>query len=124
VLQGTWQVTYTESELVAAGADASELSPGLGNWGQFTLTFRQGHWQQRLLGGDPGVAPNNRLPMYGTYVVTGHQITFYRHDHNYTGSDTEIWGPYTWSVYRDMLTLRGHQGPTGLTVRPWRKTGL
>ena len=130
VLQGTWQVTYTESELVAAGADASELSPGLGNWGHFTLTFRQGHWSQRLIGGDPGAAPNNQLPFYGTYVVRGHQITFYVHSHNYVGSDTQVMGPYIWSVYRDTLTFKkagwsgSTQGPTGLVVRPWRKTGL
>jgi len=122
VLQGTWQVTYTESELAAAGADPSELLPSEGNWGHYTLTFRQGHWWQRLIGGDPGVTRNN-LEEYGTYVIKGHQISFYRHDHDYTGSDTEIWGPYIWSVYRDTLTLNGTQGPTGLTVRPWRKTG-
>jgi TRAP-type C4-dicarboxylate transport system substrate-binding protein len=126
-LQGTWQVTFTESELSAAGADPGELQPGEGNWGQFTLTFRQGHWWQRLIGGDPGAAANN-LEEYGTYVVTGRQITLYRHDHAYTGSDTEIWGPYTWSVYRDTLTLKkatapGVPSPTGLVVKPWRKTG-
>jgi TRAP-type C4-dicarboxylate transport system substrate-binding protein len=121
-LSGTWQVTYTEKELAAAGADPNELVSAEGNWGQFTLTFRRGHWWQRLIGGDPGVTPNN-LEAYGTYVVTGHRITFYRHDH------TEIWGPYFWSVYRDTLTFKrdgwtgGTQGPTGLTVRPWRKTG-
>jgi len=126
-LQGTWQVTYTESDLIAAGADASELGPGLGNWGHFTLTFGQGHWWIRLLGGDPAVAPNN-VYYYGTYMVTGQQITFYRHDHDYPGSDTEVWGPYTWSVYRDTLTFKkagppGDTGPTSLVVKPWRTTG-
>jgi TRAP-type C4-dicarboxylate transport system substrate-binding protein len=127
-LQGTWQVTYTESDLIAAGADSSALGPGLGNWGHFTLTFGQGHWWIRHIGGDPAVAPNN-LYYYGTYVVTGQQITFYRHDHDYPGSDTEIWGPYTWSVYRDTLTFKkagwtgDTQGPTNLVVKPWRTTG-
>jgi TRAP-type transport system periplasmic protein len=126
-LQGTWQVTYTENELIAAGADPSELQPGLGNWGRFTLTLRQGHWWLRLIGGDPGVAPNN-LEESGTYVVTGQQVSFYRHDQDYTGSDTEVWGPYTWSVYRDTLTFKkagppGETGPTSLVVKPWRTTG-
>lgn len=122
-LQGTWQVTYTESDLIAAGADPSELGPGLGNWGHFTLTFGQGHWWMHLLGGDPAVTPKN-LYDYGTYVVTGQQITFYRHDHDYPGSDTEIWGPYTWSVYRDTLTFKkAGGGPTSLVVKPWRTTG-
>src|SRR5215472_1329435 len=104
-LQGTWQVTYTEREVIAAGADPNSLLPSEGNWGHCTLMFRHGHWWQRLLGGDPGVAPNN-LEDYGTYVVTGHQISFYRHDHDYASSDTEIWGPYIWSVYRDTLTFK------------------
>jgi len=61
--------------------------------------------------------------------VIGTKITFYRHDNASPGSNTEIWGPYTWSVYRDTLTFKkdgwtgGTQGPTGLTVLPWRKTG-
>lgn len=127
VVQGTWQVTYTEQQLAAAGADPSELGPSEGNWGHFTLTFRNGHWWERLLGGDPGVAPNNKV-LYGTYVVTGDKISFYRHDHDYAGSDTEVWGPYLWSVYRDTLTFKkpttqGPTGPTGLVVKPWRKTG-
>jgi TRAP-type transport system periplasmic protein len=127
-LGGTWQVTYTEQELIAAGADPGELGPSEGNWGHFTLTFRQGQWWLRLVGGDPGVAPNN-LEEYGSYVVTGHQISFYRHDHDYTGSDTEVWGPYIWSMYRDTLTFKkagwtgSTQGPTSLVVRPWRTTG-
>ncbi len=128
VLEGIWQVTYTEQQLAAAGADPGELGPSEGNWGHFTLTFRNGHWWERLLGGDPGVAPNN-LMEYGTYVVTGDKINFYRHDHDYAGSDTEVWGPYVWSVYRGALTFKkggatqGPTGPTGLVVKPWRKTG-
>ena len=59
--------------------------------------------------------------------MKGDQITFYRKDHAYPGSDTEIWGPYIWSVYRDTLTFREGasfgMGPTGLTVNPWRKLG-
>jgi TRAP-type C4-dicarboxylate transport system substrate-binding protein len=127
-LQGIWQVTYTEQELAAAGADPSELGPGEGNWGHFSLTLRQGQWWIRLIGGDPAVTPNN-VYYYGTYAVTGQQITFYRHDHDSPGSDSEVWGPYTWSVYRDTLTFKkagwtgGIQGPTSLTVRPWRTTG-
>jgi TRAP-type transport system periplasmic protein len=127
-LQGTWQVTYTENELIAAGADPSELLPAQGNWGHFTLTLRQNHWWQHLLGGDPEVTANN-LEQYGTYVVTGQQISFYEQDHSEPGSDTAVWGPYIWSVYRDTLTFKkagwtgGTQGPTELVVKPWRKTG-
>jgi len=59
--------------------------------------------------------------------VSGDKITFYRHNHAYPGSDTEVWGPYTWSVYRDALTFKragwsgGDQGPSVLVVKPWLK---
>jgi TRAP-type C4-dicarboxylate transport system substrate-binding protein len=123
-LDGTWQVSYTEGELVAAG-DATS-SAGEGNWGHFTLTFRHGHWWQRLVGGDPGVTPNNVLA-YGTYNGAGDKIIFYVHSHNYPGSDTAVMGPYTWSVYRDMLTFKkdgwtgNTLGPTGYVVKPWTR---
>jgi TRAP-type C4-dicarboxylate transport system substrate-binding protein len=123
-LDGTWQVAYTQNELIAAGDCCS--TPPEGNWGQFTLKFSHGHWWQWLTGGDPAAEPNNVL-LYGTYVLTGNEIIFYRHDHDYTGSDTEVWGPYLWSDYRDMLTFRTdagiNEGPVGLVVKPWRKTG-
>jgi TRAP-type C4-dicarboxylate transport system substrate-binding protein len=112
VLAGTWAVTYTEAEFLAAGATPDEDSPA--NWGHLTLTFGQGRW--RLTG--PGT--NNYAS--GTYVVSGDKITFYRHDHAYPSSDTEIWGPFTWSVYRDSLTFKEPPGgPTSLVVKPWLK---
>jgi hypothetical protein len=123
-LEGTWQVSYTEGELATAGDPGS--SAGEGNWGHFTLTFRHGHWWQRLIGGDPGVTPNNVLA-YGTYNGAGDKIIFYVHDHNYPGSDTAVMGPYTWSVYRDMLTFKkdgwtgNTLGPTGYVVKPWTR---
>jgi len=123
-LDGTWQVTYTESELATTGYPGT---PSEGNWGHFTFTFRRGHFWIRLLGGDPGVSPNNARPGYGTYVVAGDKITFYGHDHNYTSSNTEVQGPYIWSVYRDTLTFKqggpGFVGNLGWTVKPWRKAG-
>ena len=128
MLQGTWQVSYTQSELAAAGADPNELGPPEGNFGHLTLKLSRGRWWWRNTGGDPAALPNNR-DAYGTYVVTGDKINLYRHDNAYPGSDTEIWGPYIWSVYRDTLTFKrdgwtgGIQGPTGLTVKPWSRIG-
>jgi TRAP-type C4-dicarboxylate transport system substrate-binding protein len=122
-LQGSWQVTYTEAEFAAAGAYPGELLPSEGNWGHETLTFANGRWREVAR---PSTAP--AWTAYGTYIVTGHQITMYRHDRQYPGSNTEIWGPYTWSVYKDTLTfvkaaLAGMEIPTGLVVKPWRGTG-
>lgn len=121
MLDGDWQVTYTRSQFFAAGAQSGEDIPG--NWGHFTLTFNRGRWTDIF----PDVDRAVDGPGSGTYVVKGDEITFYRTDHAYPGSDTEIWGPYTWSVYRDTLTFRKSknfgQGPTGLVVKPWRRSG-
>jgi TRAP-type C4-dicarboxylate transport system substrate-binding protein len=126
MLQGTWQVTYTQSELAAAGAGPDELAPPLANFGHITLTLSRSHWRWRTVGGDPAAIPSSTYA-YGTYVVTGNKINFHRHDNAYPSSDTEIWGPYIWSMYRDTLTFKkdgwtgSTQGPTGLTVKPWSK---
>jgi TRAP-type C4-dicarboxylate transport system substrate-binding protein len=115
-LDGTWAVTYTRKEFRAAGAYADEVNIPA-NWGHFTLTFHRGHFF------DNGTKPNGSGS--GTFVVRGDKITFYRHDHAYPGSDTEIWGPYIWSVYRDTLTFKKvsplPEIPTSLVVKPWRR---
>jgi TRAP-type C4-dicarboxylate transport system substrate-binding protein len=127
-LEGTWQVTYTKQELLAAGADPTQIYLSEETWGHFSLKFSSGYWWLRLTGGDPAVPPNYRLA-YGTYVVDGDRVLFHRRDHDYLGSGTEVWGPYIWSVYRGTLTFKrdgwtgGAQGPAGLVVEPWRKSG-
>jgi hypothetical protein len=117
-LDGKWAVTYTRKEFGAAGAYADEVNV-VGNWGHFTLTFRRGHFAQS------GSVPNSGGS--GTFVVRGNRILFHRHDHAYPGSDTEVWGPYIWSVYRDTLTFKKvsplPEIPTGLVVKPWRRIG-
>ena len=109
-LAGTWvEAAYTREEFFAAGPDAGET------WGP-PSTLKLGHgrfWDS----GDPAS---------GTYVVHGNKITFYRHDHDYPGSDAEVWGPFTWSVYRNTLTFKkawslGGQGPTAFVIKPWHK---
>ena len=117
-LLGTWEVTFTLSEFNAAGAYPGEGSIH-GNVGHFTLTFNHRHW----LDVGPRDGPNTG-PASGTYVLNGDQIIMDRSDHAYPGSDTEIWGPYTWSVYRDALTFKkagSAQMPTSLVVKAWRR---
>jgi TRAP-type C4-dicarboxylate transport system substrate-binding protein len=122
-LEGTWQVTYTKHDLIAAGADEVEIYIQDGNWGHFSLKLSSGHWWLRLIGGDPGV-DSNQLSESGTYTVTSDTILFRRFDRAYPGSDTEVWGPYIWSVYRDTLTFKKAGTtpmPTDLVVKPWLK---
>jgi len=122
-LEGTWQVSYTKQEFIAAGADSTEIYLSEGQWGHFSLKLSRGHWRLRLIAGDRGVAPKYRSA-YGTYAVTGDKILFRRHDRAYLGSDTQVWGPYIWSVYRGTLTFRKAGAapmPTDLVVKPWLK---
>src|SRR5215469_3921287 len=122
-LEGTWQVTYSKQDFVAAGADKVEDYIQSGNWGHYNLKLSSGHWWLRLIGGDPGVAPN-QLYGSGTYAVTGNQILFRRLNGGSLGPVTEFWGPYIWSVYRDVLTFRKSGAtpmPTDLIVKPWLK---
>jgi hypothetical protein len=117
-LDGKWAVTYTRKEFRAAGAYPDEVNV-VGNWGHFTLTFSHGRFAEN------GSMPNSGGS--GTFGVRGNQIVFHRRDHAYPGSDTEVWGPYVWSVYRDTLTFKKVSSlpeiPTSLVVKPWRRTG-
>ena len=112
---------------VAAKLRKVTLDPAEGNCCSFTLTVNNGQWEKRLTGGDPGFAPGN-VVLSGTYVGTGDEINFYRHDHDYTGSDTEVWGPT--SGARTAGRSRSRQtaglavpGDSGLVVEPWQQTG-
>jgi hypothetical protein len=112
LLDGVWEVTYTEDEFVAAHPDPSEVQPD--NYGSFSLAFKRGDF---TLGGTTG-----------TYVVYGDTISFY------VPSEGSVW-KYRWSVYRGTLTFEklggeepgctlsvslGECEPTGLVVKPWR----
>jgi TRAP-type C4-dicarboxylate transport system substrate-binding protein len=117
-LQGKWEVTYTLNQLNAAGADPSEDLPA--NYGHQTLTFDGRNFSDA----GPDVGPGAGAAS-GIYVVKGPEITFYRSDHSYPGSNTEIWGPFTWSVYRDTLTFKKNGPgpmPTSLVVKAWRRS--
>ncbi len=120
-LDGTWQMSFTRAEYVAAGASPGELLPSEGNWGHFTFVFRRGHWRSFTPPSTTGSTAS------GTYVVAGDKITLYVHDPN-AGSGTELLGAYTWSVYKDTATFKkanppGVEEPTGMVVKPWRRTG-
>jgi TRAP-type C4-dicarboxylate transport system substrate-binding protein len=117
-LDGTWVVTYTRKEFQAAGAYPDELNQS-GNTGHFALTFSRGRFSIN------GSMPDSSAS--GTFVISENKIVFHRHDHAYESSDTEVWGPYIWSVYRDTLTFKKvsplPEIPTGLVVKPWRRIG-
>ena len=63
--------------------------------------------------------------------MRGDKITFYAYVPDDPGAPVhQVWGPYTWSVYRDTLTFKKawpeayygvDKGPTGFVVKPWHK---
>ena len=102
-LDGTWEVTLTEAELLAASPPpvAGEDIPG--NYGHFTLDLHAG---QFVITGPLDVSR-------GSFTVVGNEITF----SNPTNGETFT---ATWSIYRDTLTF-GVGLPTGYRVKPWHK---
>jgi hypothetical protein len=114
-LDGTWAVTYTQSQLQAAGPGCASNDPS--NCGHFTLTFDRGQWREA---GPLGTNDDSA----GTYVVASDNVTFFRHDQAYPGSDGEIWGQYIWSVYRGALIFKNmFVGGPCLNVKSWLKVG-
>jgi len=106
-LDGTWEVSYSREDFLAAGADPSEDNPA--NYGHFTWTFNRGDFE-----GTASVASGSAS---GTYVVVGDTLIVTETGGCCAG---EVWTVH-WSVYRDTLTLTG--GPTGWHVKPWRRVG-
>jgi TRAP-type C4-dicarboxylate transport system substrate-binding protein len=105
-LDGTWRVSYTRAELLAAGADPSEDLPA--NYGTFTLTFHRGDFS--------AVASEPTGSTSGTYLVKGNKLTYTSTGGCCIGDSFTA----TWSVYRDTLTFTGDI-PTGMRVKPWRR---
>jgi TRAP-type C4-dicarboxylate transport system substrate-binding protein len=105
-LDGTWRVSYTRAELLAAGADPSEDLPA--NYGTFTLTFHRGDFS--------AVASDPTGSTSGTYLVKGNKLTYTSTGGCCIGDSFTA----TWSVYRDTLTFTGDI-PTGMRVKPWRR---
>jgi TRAP-type C4-dicarboxylate transport system substrate-binding protein len=124
-LDGTWVVSYSRAELVAAHPDPSEVTPD--NIGTFYLTFDRGNgWSSPAR---DAVGPPN--PPDWWYEVDGDTVTI----HIDEGAGPTTWA-YRWSVYGDSLTfqkLGGHEPdcslqvsegrcePTGFVVKPFRR---
>jgi TRAP-type C4-dicarboxylate transport system substrate-binding protein len=104
-LDGTWEVSFTREELLAAGiADPGEDIPE--NYGHFTLTFDRGDYV--------GANTTVNVSDSGTYVVDGSTLTL-------KVTNGEVWS-MIWSVYRGQLTLKGGI-PASLRVKPWSRVG-
>ena len=99
-LQGLWRVTVTRKELLAVGAQLEQLERAQGSW---TLQLEDGRWVGRNL--DSGNV------LRGTYTVTGDVLR----ETIRSCSPATLCTPgnveeYTWSVYRDKLSLARIKG--------------
>jgi len=107
-LDGTWEVSFTREELLAASTDPGEDIPA--NYGHFTLKFDRGDFE--ITAATAGGSES------GTYLLNGNTLTI-----TVTGGccPGEVWS-MVWSIYRDQLTLKGGI-PTPLRVKPWTRVG-
>jgi hypothetical protein len=114
VVDGTWGVTFSHAEMLAAGiADAGEDNPG--NWGHFVMTLRAGTISGTQLAPGEQYGPDTVLAEDGTYVIKGTSIVTYP-----IAGD----GPfaYTFKVTPTTLTFGG-EAPVTWRVKPWTRVG-
>jgi hypothetical protein len=119
VVDGTWEVTITEADILAAGiVDAEEDNPG--NYDNFTLSLQAGAWELNQLDGE-----HNHDS--GTYVIQG---TIWL-GKNAAGEGPSAY-PFTLSTttltFKPFLTANGavdftRSGPVTLRTKPWTHVG-
>ncbi|MEU0095162.1 hypothetical protein [Kribbella sp. NPDC006257] len=110
-LDGVYETSFTKAELAASPLlyDAGEINDD--NWGDLTLTIKEGQVALSKRGGGTDT---------GTCTVRGDTVLL-----TFSGSG-ETFG-FRWNLYRDTLTLRRDEslgpGPTPFLVKPWRRAG-
>lgn len=95
VLDGLWRANVTREDLRAAGAQLEQLERAEGSW---TVEFEEGRWTARNLG--------SGHVYRGTYAVSGDVLRETVRSCNPANICTSgAVEEYTWSVYRDQLSL-------------------
>jgi TRAP-type C4-dicarboxylate transport system substrate-binding protein len=120
-IDGVYEFTTTAEELMAAGSATAELE----NYGKYRWTLDEGRFEMMQRNG-----ASDRWTK-GTYVVRDDIVEFTVEDfggvapngaHERTG---EVF-TYTWSLYRDQLTLGPVEGaisPENFLAKPWTRVG-
>ena len=104
-IEGTWDVSYTRQEMLAAGIADGEDNPD--NYGHFRLTFQAGWYRMDQL------SPKQVHGGTATYTVDAGVAHLFSPQDNVT---FDI--PYT--VTATTLTF-GRGGPVGVRVKPWTR---
>lgn len=100
-IDGVWQACPSEADILAAGGDPAEAKD---NAGCTTMTLRRGEYSEAGSGAESS-AP-------GSYAMEGDQLTIRR-------ANGEVFG-FTWSLFRDQLTLTQPKGAIGVSPAPLR----
>lgn len=115
-IEGTWVTTFTKSELTASPLliDDSEINDG--NWGDWTLTFKEGrvsYTQSNIL---------ERSASDGSYTTDGNTIVMVFK----TGANVGETFGFQWDTSDDVLTFQRDKtvgiAPTPFLVKPWTRS--
>jgi hypothetical protein len=112
-LKGLWRVDATRSELLAAGAHREDATRFQGS---VTLELRDGGWIGRVL-------ETGRV-YRGTYTVEGDTLRLAVSDCSPSDCTPGEIHQYTWSTYREKLTLRripGRSAWAAFVAKPWAR---
>jgi TRAP-type C4-dicarboxylate transport system substrate-binding protein len=111
-LEGTWQSAVTGRELLAAGASAAEAATYQGSG---MLELHDGRWVFR----------GDHTTVTGSYALTGDLVRLTMRTCTSNPCSPGATTEYTWSVYRDTLSLTRQTGPfwPRLVAKPSRRAG-
>lgn len=111
-LEGRWQSTVSRDEMLARGATPAEAATYAGSG---TLELKGGAWTFR----------GERATVTGTYVVYGDAIRLTMRTCTANPCEPGATTEYTWSIYRDRLSLKRRAGPIwpALVVAPRKRVG-
>ena len=114
VVDGTWEVSFTEAEMVAAGI-ADQAEDNEGNYGHFILELHGGGvvLTQIPVDATPPPLRTGYRDYDGTYVIKGKYFLY---------TTTEATWAYPFTVTSSKLTF-GQGGPVTLRAKPWTRIG-
>ena len=111
-VEGVWQSSVTRADILAHGGSPAEAAA---YFGSYTLELADGGWTAR----------GERAVVTGTYAVAGEVLRLTMRTCTANPCEPGMVTEYTWSVYRDTLSLRRRAvWPTwpALVAKPWRRS--
>ena len=121
-IDGVWRLVTTAADLRRAHAAPDEVISD--NWGTSVTVFDRGRFATTSENG-----PKTCAWFYGSFSAAGGELSEViadgggRSEHNAFVKAGERWS-FTWSIYRDVLTLgpvKGKTSPTGFRARPLQR---